>query len=231
MTEQPIVGNAPATGAEGTPNPAVSPQGTQPIEGADQLLSALRGEFKNQFEGLTKEIRGLQSRQDKSENRFAEQLARLDSYQGQGLSREQALAKMNAEDADVNWRQSLESKLDSLTAQLASVGTQANGQQKVAEVFATVGLDPKDPRVAPFLVKEYKTPEAMELAAFRLKDELSKSPNPTPAQSATLQGSPQSSTQDALMAAYREEVAKYRGQPIKISEVQAEFRKRGLEIW
>ena len=125
----------------------------------------------------------------------------------------------------------MESKLDSLTAQLASVGTQANGQQKVAEVFATVGLDPKDPRVAPFLVKEYKTPESMELAAFRLKEELSKSPNPTPAQSATIQGNSTSSTQDALMSAYREEVAKYRGQPIKISEVQAEFRKRGLEVW
>lgn len=232
MTETPNVGTAPATGAPETPNSSVSPQGTPPIEGADQLLNLLESRFSSKFENLTKELRGLQSRQDKAENSFQERLAKLDQLQGQGLSREQALAKMEAEDADVSWRKNLEQKLDQVVSQLGGAGTLAGSQQKVADVFANVGLDPKDPRVAPFLVKEYQSPEAMELAAYRLHKELASTPNPTPAQNASLQGSAvQASNKEALMAEYQAEVSKYRGQPIKISEIQAEYRKRGLEIW
>lgn len=189
--ETPNVDAVPATGAEGTPSPAVSPKGTPPIEGADQLLSALRGEIKSEIAGVLKEVRGLQSRQDKAENSFTEQLARLKNLTGQGLTEEQALARISAEDADVNWRKNLESKIDGLVAIVGSAGTQSNNQQVVSDVFSEEGLDLKDPRVAPHLVKEYKSKDEMELAAARLRKQLAQTPSPTAAQGASLQGKPE----------------------------------------
>lgn len=231
MTEQnPNVGAAPVTGAEGTPIPAVSPQGTPSIEGADQLLNLLESKFSSKFDNLTKELRGLQSRQDKTESGFQERLAKLDQYQNQGLSREQALSRMEAEDADTSWRKSLESRLEQIAARLENGGTQTNRQQQVAEVFSSKGLDPKDPRVAPFLVKEYQSPEAMELAAYRLREELASTPNPNPAQGASMQGKSVKESPEALWSDYQSAIAPHRGNIYKISEIQAEFRKRGLNI-
>lgn len=217
--ETPNVGTVPADGAGGTPTPPVSQKGTPPIEGADQLLSALRGEFKAQFDGVLKEVRGLQSRQDKAENSFTEQLARLEHLTGQGLTKEQALARMNAEDADVNWRKNLETKIDSLAAQLGSAGTQSNSQQVVSQVFSKVGLDPQDPRVAQHLVREYKSQDEMELAAYRLQRELALSPNPTTAQSASVTGKLVANEEAQLIAALQE----LQKSPVKNSKEIAEI--------
>lgn len=228
MTDQnPNVGNAPATGAEGTPNPAVSQQGTPPIEANDQLLNLLESRFSSKFDNIMKEVRGLQSRQDKAENSFQERLAKLDQYQGQGLTREQALARMESEDADVSWRKNLESRLEQIASQLQSGGTQSNRQQQVAEVFASKGLDPKDPRIAQFLVKEYSSPEAMELAAYRLKEELA-SPNPTNAQNASLNGgSPKSTNPDAMFAELEVLYKNYTQNLPEIQRIETELKAAG----
>lgn len=195
MTENPNVGSAPATGAEGTPNPAVSPQGTQPIGDVTQLLSALEGKFVERFssleKNLTSQLSGLQKVQgeiDRSRNAFQEQLARLEQYEKRGLSRQEALSEMEADDESNKRYMTLEQRLAEIAARLESGGTQSNRQQQVAEVFASKGLDPKDPRIAPFLVKDYSSPEAMELAAYRLREELASTPNPTLAQQASLTG-------------------------------------------
>lgn len=231
MTDQPNVGTAPATGAPETPNSSVSPQGTPPIEGADQLLNLLESRFSSKFDNLTKELRGLQSRQDKAENSFQERLAKLDQLQGQGLSREQALAKMEAEDADVSWRKNLETRLEQIASQLGSGGTQTNRQQQVADVFANVGLDPKDPRVAPFLVKEYQSPEAMELAAYRLHKELTQTPTPTAAQGASLQSKPESRADVAeLTQKYQNDMLAARGKPSELKRIKEEARKNGVPV-
>lgn len=197
MTENPNVGSAPATGAEGTPNPAVSPQGTQPIGDVTQLLSALEGKFVERFssleKNLTSQLSGLQKVQgeiDRSRNAFQEQLARLEQYEKRGLSRQEALSEMEADDESNKRYMTLEQRLAEIAARLESGGTQSNRQQQVAEVFASKGLDPKDPRIAPFLVKDYSSPEAMELAAYRLREELASTPNPTPAQQASLTSAP-----------------------------------------
>jgi len=189
MTEtNPNVGSAPVIGAEGTPNPAVSPQGTQPIGDVTQLFSSFESKFASQIDTLTKELRGLQSKQDKTGNDFTERLARLAQYEKRGLSRQEALAEMDADDESNKRYMTLEQRLAEIAARLENGGTQSNRQQQVAQVFASKGLDPKDPRIAPFLVKDYSSPEAMELAAYRLREELASTPDPTKAQQASLQG-------------------------------------------
>lgn len=226
MTENPNVGNAPATGAEGTPNPAVSQQGTPPIEANDQLLSTLQS-LSAEFKTLKKELGGLQSRQDKAENSFAERLAKLDQYEKSGMTRDQALARMDADESDVNWRRKLETQLSEIAARLENGGTQTNRQQQVAEVFASKGLDPKDPRIAQFLVKEYSSPEAMELAAYRLKEELA-SPNPTNAQNASLNGgSPKSGNADEMFSRLEVLYKNYTQNLPEIQQIESELKAAG----
>src|SRR3990167_3701399 len=114
MTTTPIVGEADPAGADGQPVQPVSQADAKPIEGdAIKLLTELGGKYDT----LVKELRGLQGRQDKSEksvNDFQGQLARYTQYTDRGLKPDEALAEMQRVDADAQWRQSLETKLDNL---------------------------------------------------------------------------------------------------------------------
>lgn len=229
MTVDPTVGEAGSAGASGTPNPQVSQTPQTPIQGdVTQLLTQLESRLEEKFGSITKEVRGLQSRQDKSENTFQQQLARMEQLTSKGLTKEEALSTMQKEDNEYQWRSSLEKKLDDILAgRIAGAGTQANGQQKVAEVFAQVGLDPKDPRVAQHLVKSYETPEQMELAAFRLQRELANTPSPNSAQAASLQGQSQQVDINSLAAEY-DQLAKNptaKGATTRMAEIQEELNK------
>lgn len=229
MTVDQTVGGAGTAGASETPNSQVSQTPQTPIQGdVTQLLTQLESRFSEQFGSLTKELRGLQGRQDKTENTFQQQLARLEQYEKQGLTREQAMTEMSKADNETQWRSSLEKKLDDILAgRTASVGTQANGQQKVAEVFAQIGLDPKDPRVAQHLVKSYETPEQMELAAYRLQRELANTPSPNSAQNASLTGSSQAVDINSLASEY-DQLAKNptaKGATSRMAEIQEELNK------
>jgi hypothetical protein len=204
MAANPNVGAEAQPGAEGTPSQPVSQQAPAPIESDVTKLLAGLGE---KFDGLQKELRGLQGRQDKAENNFQAQLARFNQIKTQGnLSDDQAMAEMQRVDTEAQWRQNLEKKLDDLAGRIASGGTQANGQQAVAKVFEAVGLDVKDPRVASALLKQYQSAEEVELAAYRLQHQIQQSPNPTPAQNSSLPGNGSSgaASLDAIYAQYAE---------------------------
>jgi len=187
MAANPNVGTDPQAGAGSTPSEPVSPQVPAPIESDVTKLLAGLGE---KFDGLQKELRGLQGRQDKSENNFQAQLARLKQYTNQGMSETEAIAEMQSDDAAEQRWTNLEKKLDGLADQFASGGTQANGQQAVTKVFEAIGLDVKDPRVASALLTQYKTAEEVELAAYRLQRQIQQSPNHNPAQNPSLNGNP-----------------------------------------
>jgi hypothetical protein len=188
MTIEPV-GNGNGTGAASTPNSPVSPQSQTPIApDSSQLFQQLESKLSERFEGLTKELRGLQSRQDKSENTFQTQLAKLEQYEKQGLTREQAFSAMTQADQETQWKSNLEKKLDELASKIGSVGTQSNGDNGAGKVFEALGLDLKDVRVASALVKKYDTPEQVRLAAYDLREEISKSPNPSNSQNASMNG-------------------------------------------
>ena len=211
-------------GGGGQPDPSLSQTPAGNIDGnASQLLTQLESIVNSRFEGLTKELRGLQSRQDKSENTFLQELARLEQYEKKGLTREQAIAEMNQVDSEAQWKSSLEKKLDDLLAgRSAGAGTQANAQQETGKVFESLGLDLKDPRVVLAASQKYDTPELARLAAYDLREQLSKSPNPNAAQDPSLNGnSPAKGNFEALNAEYES----LSGQPSKNMQRMAEIQK------
>ena len=204
MAANPNVGAEAQPGAEVSPDPPVSQQAQPPI--GDDVTKMLAG-LGEKFDGLQKELRGLQGRQDRTENNFQAQLARFNQIKTQGnFSDEQAMAEMQQMDAEETRWKTLEQKLDDLAGRIASGGTQASGQQAVTKVFESIGLDVKDPRVASALLTQYKTAEEVELAAYRLQHQIQQSPNPNPAQQASLTGatSPGAATLDAIYAQYQE---------------------------
>jgi hypothetical protein len=188
MAANPNVGADAQSGAGSTPSEPVSPQTPAPIESD---VTKMLAEFGGKLDGLGKELRGLQGRQDRAETQYSDfqkQLARYNQLTEKGMKPEEAISEMQRVDADAQWRQTLEQKLDSLAAQFTGAGTPSNGQQAVTKVFESIGLDVKDPRVASALLTKYESADQVELAAYRLSRQIQQSPNPNPAQSPSLPG-------------------------------------------
>lgn len=221
MTIEPV-GTGSGQGAASTPNSPVSPQPPSPIApDASQLLTQLESKFTEQFTNLTKELRGLQGRQDRTESTFQQQLAKFNQIKSQGnLTDEQALATMSQQDSEVQRWSTLEKKLDELASKIGSAGAQSSGDNGVSKVFESLGLDLKDVRVASALVRKYDTPEQVRLAAYDLREEIAKSPNPSAAQNASLNGNnaPSARTRAVIL----EELAPLQSAP---SKENAEKRK------
>jgi hypothetical protein len=227
MAANPNVGAEAQSGAEGTPSQSVSQPAQPPIEGnVTQLLAGLGDKLGS----LESQLRGLQGRQDKTENNFQAQLAKYQQYTKQGLKHEEALYEMQSDEvAEQRWQKvdDLAKKLDDLAARFNGGGTPANGQQqKVAEVFESIGLDVKDPRVASALLTKYESTEQVELAAYRLSRQIQQSPNPNPAQSPSLQSGGNAGVNvDALAQEYdalmRDPSANFQ----RMSEIQQELDK------
>jgi chromosome segregation ATPase len=197
MTTDLTVGAVAPTGADGTPSQPVSTPAQPPIDSkVTDLLAGLGGKLDT----LTKELGGLQSRQDKAEGKFSDfqnQLAKFNQIKTQGgLSDDQAMEVMQKSDNEAQRWTNLERKLEEMAARITGVGTPANDSNAVTKVFESLGLDLKDTRVASALVRKYDTPEQVELAAYRLQRELALSPQPTSAQGASLQGSFQALTME-----------------------------------
>jgi phage shock protein A len=208
MPENQTVGAVPGGGQGDTPSQPSSPQTPAPIDGdAAQLLSTLLDQKLNDrftaFEkSLGEKVGRAQGAADRSQNAVRELAAKIEQYEKQGMTREQAIAEIENVDAvETRWK-TLEQKLDDLAGRIATGGTQANGQQAVAKVFESVGLDVKDPRVASALLTQYKSADEVELAAYRLSRQIQQSPNPNPAQNPSLAGGGTSSAATQLDAIY-----------------------------
>lgn len=224
------VGANGGNGAGGQPSQPVSQPPAQPIQGdVSQLLAGLESKFSEQFSSLSKELRGLQGRQDKSENTFRQQLAKMNQYKSQGLTDDEALAEMESDTAsEARWTR-LEQRLEDLAGRIAGVGAPANGQQQaVADVFSTIGLDLKDPRVAVAMTKQYKDADAIELAAYRLLRDTA-SPQSNTAQNASLQGSSSSVSVDNLLASM--DSAMLKGDFGAMQEIEKQLKAAGAPGW
>jgi hypothetical protein len=194
----------PTVGAEVLPgaadsNPPVSgSEGQPPIEGeAERLLALLEGKLAGRIEELTKpylsQLEGLKTVQgkiDRSQNTFAEQLAQFNKIKAAtpGISDEQVLATMENQAKEGDWKTNIETTLKDLVSLVKGGGIASQQNNTVTSVFAKYGLDPKDPNVAPELLKQYKNAEEMELAALRTFHKLKTSPTPNAAQGAALNG-------------------------------------------
>jgi hypothetical protein len=164
-----------------------------PIDG-DKLLELLEGKFASKFDELSKnltgQLSGLQKVQgdiDRSRNEFKTRLEQLNKLTKQGLSQDEAIERLDAQDAERNKFEELKRELADLKSLIAGNGG-AGGQNTVTQVFQQYGLDVKDPRVAPALTKQYANKQDMEFAALKLFHEIQSSPNPNAAQQPAMTG-------------------------------------------
>lgn len=242
MAEEPNVdANAPE-GGTGTPNPAPSEGQEAPVAGQaastpPEIVEAIRAVVREEFKPLRKEVSATYSRQDKQDNAFREFMAEYRKQQKKGLSDTEAeIAAQEVID-----ERTKTSKRDQIIDALAdrflnentpqSPGTGAGGAVNAAQAFAEAGFDLKDPRVSKAMAKDYKDQDALDLATYRLRDQIQSGPGPTPAQGAAIQGKPPVAPDVAgLTQEYINEVAAARGNKSLIKGIQQKYQKLGVNV-
>lgn len=184
MAEEPKVGEQAEEGAVESPKPEVSNEVAQPIEGqAEKLLASLG----DKLDGLSKEVRGLQGRQDRAENLqndFQKKLAGYEKLRSSGMSPDEAMAEMDRSSAVEERWSSLSERMDRLASLIEGGNLDARAQQR-AKVITEYGLDPKDPEVATIA---NGNPADFEGAIAKLAFKRQKEPAPTGAQAPAVQG-------------------------------------------
>src|SRR5512144_194921 len=110
MAENQNDGGVPGGGQAGTPSQPSSPQTPAPFDGdVNQLFNALQGKLEERFtsieKNLTERLGRVQVTVDRSQNEFSQWLDKVEQYEKQGLSREEALAEFEADQqADSRWQ-------------------------------------------------------------------------------------------------------------------------------
>lgn len=171
MTETDLVGNSTPEGA-GENQPPVSQGEGKPI--ASTATQTQDFVSKKEYDLLMKEVRGLQSRQDKSQTEQTRFMAELKEQLAKGLSIEEAEKAVN-ENQKAREKDELLIQIAQKVGVLPSVSqTQTTGNSAtetvdVAKVVQEYGLDGNDPEViSSLLSKNFNSPMEVELAAARI---------------------------------------------------------------
>lgn len=148
----PNVENPNLEGAEGN-QPPVSPEQGTSIDGKQQSSQEFL-ELKQGYARLEKELKGLQSRQDKSTNEVQRFMEDVKGQMAKGLSLDEAEQAVHAN------RKAAEK--DELLYQIASklgignspqtvTGNNTNAADEAVSVFSEYNVDPNDPEAIPLL--------------------------------------------------------------------------------
>ena len=216
-------------GAEDT-NPNVSFE--KSIESAPRTSQEFL-ELKRQLDLNTKELKGLQSRQDKSQNEVQKFMGEIKKRIADGMSLDEAEKAVNA-DMETAKKDDLLYRIARKAGVLDEPSQPTAGNSDVvtvdtAKVFEAKGLDLKDPRVTLELSKKYNTDMEAELAAYKLRDALASAPNPTSAQAASLTGNNSKKDLGALKEDYIKEFTAARGNRALGKQIQDKYRDMGLD--
>jgi hypothetical protein len=240
MAETPNVEEPKGAGAGTEPKESASTPSSKAVEGSatpplPEFVEAIRQVVREEFKPLKSEVSATYSRQDKTDNAFREFMAEYRKQQKKGLSDTEA--EVAAEEAISERKRSAkrEEVLDALAERFLNdsstdaIGNSAGGAVNAAKAFQDVGLDLTDPRVAVELQKQYKDDNDALLSAYRLRDTIQKSPNPTLAQGASLQGGTTSNNVDQLLAEMNE--LQKKGDFSAIQAKAKELREAGATGW
>lgn len=183
--------------AVGTPNQQGSD--SKGSEDAAKLSSVLESLTKrlDEIDGRTKALQGEKDRgvnkTKKEVEQLKQQMAEIEKLKKAGFGEDEAFEELS-------FRKDLSEVKEALknfgSAQTQTAGNGEGAGVDTAKVFGERGLDLKDPQVAMEASKKYASPEQAELAAYKLRDRLAATPNPTAAQSASLQGQAQQGKPD-----------------------------------
>lgn len=183
--------------------------------------------FEKRLALTEKELKGLQSRQDKSQNEVQKFMGEIRKRMDDGMSLDEAEKAVNA-DIESAKRDDLLYRIARKSGVLDEPLQPAAGNGEVvtvntAKIFEGKGLDLKDPRVVLEMSKTYKSDMEAELAAYKVRDALASTPNPTAAQSAALVGNVQNQKPDiAALTGEQQELMK---NPTRNYARLAEIRK------
>lgn len=148
----PNVENPNLEGAEGN-QPPVSPEQGKSIDGKPQSSQEFL-QLKQGYDRLEKELKGLQSRQDKSTNEVQRFMEDVKGQMAKGLSldeAEQAVhANRKAAQKDDLLNQ-IAAKLGIGNSPQTATGTSANAADEAVSVFQEYSVDPNDPEAIPLL--------------------------------------------------------------------------------
>jgi hypothetical protein len=216
MSEKPAEGNQ--LPDEGVAPATPLPGNVQPLQGnvSDAVMKRLDA-LEAQNRGLQK---GIDKRMDRDVMPTIQKLAKY-----LGVTEEQVVAAQR------------NAKLDELVANDLATPPQPISTARsdatatigdVQKVISEYGLDPNDPEVLKTLLVENPTVALGKLAIARAKN-----PESTSAQNPPLSNGKSLTTEttpEELRKQYQKEVAGFRGNILKVSEIQARYRKLGLNI-
>lgn len=188
-------------------------------------------ELKRDFELAKKELKGLQSRQDKDKNELQRFMEEVKTKVSKGLSLEEAEQAVHA-DREVARKDDLLNKIalklgiDDSPQNLT--GNKSNAVDTVAQVFNEFGVDPNHPEAtALYNLKGEELIKGVAKLAIKTKTNV-----PLDSSEATSIQSGASSRNDgqSLMSEYQKKIQPLRGNVLAISQLQNEYRKKGLNI-
>ena len=226
MTDTPTVGGQTPEGA-GTPTP-VSTETAKSIEGGNAELSKLLDAKLNEvLKPVLSEVRGLQSRQDKSDKVNREFMDEYRKNLKAGMS--EAEAEVTAQ-TTIDNRGAEKRRQDWIDQQIANSSSAGNGTTDAAKVVAKYGLAENDPDVLPLL--RTKSGTELELAVANIALGRAKSPQPSAAAATSLTGGtpPKTEGVEALTKDYQKDMLAARGNVSELKRIKEEARKRGVPV-
>ena len=230
MTDDTKVDNGVVGGESGSPNQGLSSANPESIP--SQKVEDVNI-LKTELETLKKELRGLQSRQDKGTSEISEILAEFKKQQKSGLNEIDAeLAAVNAIEnrKKVARRdQALDLLIEKLNLNEVSeqlTGSKSNGTDDYAKVIKEFGANATDPDIL-LMLRESKNPTELAIKLGKR----TQSPPPTQSQAAASVGqSVPTPDGNALIGEYTRQMQANRGKPSEIRRIKAEYAQKGVPV-
>lgn len=226
----PNVENQPLEGAGGNQPPVSSGNGNS-IAGAPSSSQELL-ELRKLVETQGKELKGLQSRQDKEKNETQRFMDEIKAHTSKGKSLEEAESIVYAE-REAKQKDDLLLRIAQKVGVLDQSSPNATGTSnqvtdEVEKIFAEYNVNPNDPEAtAMYALRGADLIKAVSKLAIKRATS-----NQTDSSEVTSMISTPSQTggEKELMTEYTKKVSGLRGNVLAISQLQTEYRKKGLKI-
>lgn len=216
-------------GAEGN-QPAVSPEQGKSIAGTPSNSQEFL-ELKQGYARLEKELKGLQSRQDKSTNEVQRFMEDVKAQVAKGLSLDEAeqvvheSRKANAKDDLLN---QIAARLGIGNSPQNVTGNNNNAADETVTVFSEYGINPNDPDATPLLGLQGTD---LVRAVSKLAIKRAKTQSPDSSEATSLQSEvPKPPGIEGLTSQYQKDMLAARGKPSLLKDIKENARKAGVPV-
>ena len=208
----------------------VSPEQGKSIDGKPQSSQEFL-QLKQGYDRLEKELKGLQSRQDKSTNEVQRFMEDVKGQMAKGLSldeAEQAVhANRKAAQKDDLLNQ-IAAKLGIGNSPQTVTGTSPNAADEAQSVFSEYSVDPNDPEAIPLL--ELRGTDLVK-AVSKLAIKRAKQSTPDSSEAPSLSsGAPKPAGIEGLTNQYQKDMLAARGKPSLLKDIKEKARKAGVPV-